>query len=59
LDDPYRFYLKENLPPGNYMVVVGWYLLADMSRLPLLDAEGQARGDFYTVGEFTLGAESP
>ncbi|HNT73770.1 MAG TPA: DUF2723 domain-containing protein, partial [Anaerolineae bacterium] len=59
LDDPYRFYLKENLPPGNYMVVVGWYLLADMSRLPLLDAEGQACGDFYTIGEFTMGGESP
>ena len=53
--DPYRLYLKENAPPGEYTVIVGWYLLADMSRLPLVDANGQTIGDYYAVGHFTVG----
>ncbi|MBN2394020.1 MAG: DUF2723 domain-containing protein [Anaerolineae bacterium] len=53
--DPYRLYLKENAPPGEYTVIVGWYLLADMSRLPLVDANRQTIGDFYRVGSFTIG----
>ncbi len=50
LADPYQFYLKPNAPTGQYRVIVGWYLLADMSRLPVLDAEGHVIGDFYEVG---------
>ncbi|MBN2006306.1 MAG: DUF2723 domain-containing protein [Anaerolineae bacterium] len=52
INDPYRVFLRENAPSGKYNIIVGWYLLADMSRLPVLDAEGNAMGDFYTVGEF-------
>ncbi len=54
INDPYRVYLRENAPAGKYSVIVGWYLLADMGRLPLLDAEGNAMGDFYTVSGFEL-----
>ncbi len=54
LDDAYDFYVKADAPPGTYRVIVGWYLLADMHRLPVVDAQGRARGDFYTVGTFTL-----
>ena len=53
--DAYRFYLREGTPPGEYRVIVGWYLLADMSRLPVMDAGGRTVGDFYDVGGFTLG----
>lgn len=52
INDPYQVYLRENAPAGKYNVIVGWYLLADMGRLPILDDEGNAIGDFYTVGEF-------
>ncbi|HQE92729.1 MAG TPA: DUF2723 domain-containing protein [Anaerolineae bacterium] len=54
LADPYQFYLQPNTPAGSYQVIVGWYWLADMSRLPVIDAEGVARGDFYTVGTFIM-----
>jgi hypothetical protein len=54
LHDEYRFYLKPDTPAGAYRVIVGWYLLADMHRLPLLDAQGRIIGDAYTVGTFTL-----
>ncbi len=52
--DPYRFYVKTDGPAGDYKVVVGWYLLADMTRLPLVDATGHAIGDFYVVGTFRM-----
>lgn len=55
LVDAYRFYLREGAPPGEYRVIVGWYLLADMSRLPVVDAEGRVRGDFYEAGGFDFG----
>jgi len=54
LSDPYGFYLKPNAPAGQYQVIVGWYLLADMSRLPVINESGQAIGDFYTVGTFEM-----
>ncbi len=53
-NDPYSFYLKPNAPAGRYQVIVGWYLLADMRRLPVVNASGQAIGDFYTVGTFEM-----
>ncbi len=52
--DPYRFYVKTDGPAGDYRVVVGWYLLADMTRLPLVDAMGHATGDFYVAGTFRM-----
>ena len=55
IDDPYQLTLKPDAPPGEYQVVVGWYLLGTMERLAVLDANGQAVGDFYVVGRFTVG----
>ena len=52
--DLYHLYLKADAPTGEYAVIVGWYLLADMHRLPVLNAEGETMGDFYTVGEFQI-----
>jgi hypothetical protein len=54
IDDPYRFYIAPNGPAGDYRVIVGWYLLADMSRLPVVDATGREVGDFYEIGIFSL-----
>jgi hypothetical protein len=38
--DPYQIWLDGDLPPGNYRLQVGWYLLATLRRLPVLDAAG-------------------
>jgi len=54
IDDPYRFYVASNGPAGDYRVIVGWYLLADMSRLPVVDAAGRNVGDFHEIGIFAL-----
>jgi len=54
IHDPYQLYLKPDAPAGPYNIIVGWYLLADMSRLPVLDQQGYTTGDSYTIGEFIL-----
>ena len=55
LSDPHRLTLASDAPPGEYQVIVGWYLLGTMERLTVRDAAGQAVGDFYTLGTFTVG----
>jgi hypothetical protein len=54
LQDPYQLYVDTDGPGGEYRVIVGWYLLADMSRLPVLNAEGAEIGDHVVVGSFSL-----
>jgi hypothetical protein len=55
IDDPYRLTLAPDAPPGEYQVIVGWYLLGTMERLAVLDTSGQAVGDYVVVGHFTVG----
>ena len=55
IDDPYSLTLAPDAPPGEYQVIVGWYLLGTMERLVVLDSGGQAVGDYYVVGRFTVG----
>ena len=55
INDPYQLTLAPDAPPGEYQVIVGWYLLGTMERLAVLDAGGQAVGDYYVVGGFTIG----
>jgi hypothetical protein len=43
--DPYLVQLSADLPPGDYRVHVGLYLLATLERLPVLDASGAAVDD--------------
>jgi hypothetical protein len=43
--DPYRIQLDGDLPPGDYRLQVGWYLLANLRRLPVLDADGMPVDD--------------
>ncbi len=54
IDDPHRVPLDPDAPAGHYRVIVGWYLLATMERLPTVNAQGQVIGDFYTLGEITV-----
>jgi hypothetical protein len=55
VDDPYEVQLSLDAPPGNYQVAVGWYLLATMQRLPILDTSDRPIGDFFIAGEFSVG----
>jgi hypothetical protein len=52
--DAYEFYVDTDRPSGAYRVIVGWYLLADMTRLPVVDSSGVATGDFAEIGVFDL-----
>jgi hypothetical protein len=54
LSDAYEVRLDGDAPPGDYQVVVGWYLLATMQRLSTLDASGHPSGDAYVVGGFSI-----
>ncbi len=39
--DDRQLQLPEDLSPGSYQVLVGWYRLDDLSRLPVTDDQGQ------------------
>ena len=47
--DPYMIQLQGNLPPGQYRLQVGWYLLATLHRLPVLDDSGTPIDDKVVV----------
>ncbi|MEJ2749236.1 MAG: hypothetical protein P8183_15225, partial [Anaerolineae bacterium] len=49
ITDPYHIWLDDDLPPGQYRLIVGWYLLADLHRLPVLDKNGQPIDDKLLV----------
>lgn len=56
--DDHSFTLPADAPPGEYRLVVGWYDLANLQRLPMTQdgaAGGGALGDAYTVATFTVG----
>ena len=48
--------LDADAPVGHYAIHVGWYLLATMQRLEVLDHSGQPVGDTYVIGEFEIEA---
>ncbi len=47
--DPYLITLSPDLPPGSYRLQVGWYLLATLERLPVLDEAGAPVDNRYLV----------
>jgi hypothetical protein len=49
VDDPYLVRLDQDLPPGQYRLYVGWYLLATARRLQVLDQYGQPVDDKVVV----------
>jgi hypothetical protein len=54
LTDPYQIQLDGDLPPGQYRLIVGWYLLADLRRLPVLNDAGVPIDDKVTVPGLTV-----
>ena len=50
ITDPYLVQLDADLPPGDYRVHVGLYLLATLQRLPVVDETGVAVDDKVEVG---------
>jgi len=54
LTDLYEVRLAPDAPPGHYQVQVGWYLLATMQRLQIVNAEGRPISDSFIVGEFDV-----
>jgi hypothetical protein len=57
LSDSYEVQLAPDAPPGRYQVHVGWYLLATMQRLRVLDADGRVVADSFVVGDLTVGGD--
>jgi Protein of unknown function (DUF2723) len=52
--DPYLVTLPPDAPSGKYQIEVGWYLLATLRRLPVLDSSGRPSDDHVIVGEFVV-----
>ncbi|MBP8002885.1 MAG: DUF2723 domain-containing protein [Chloroflexi bacterium] len=49
INDRYTILLKPDLTPGSYRLIVGWYLLATLQRLPILNSTGLPIGDTHIV----------
>ncbi|RLC88083.1 MAG: hypothetical protein DRJ03_03835 [Chloroflexi bacterium] len=54
ITDPYQVQLTPDAPAGRYRIEVGWYLLATMQRLQIVDTGGRPTGDAFIVGEFDV-----
>ena len=54
VNDAYAVTLQADAPRGHYQIEVGWYLLATLRRLPVLDAGGRPVDDHFIVGEFDV-----
>lgn len=53
ITDPHLVRLAGDLPPGNYRLQVGWYLLATLQRLPVLDGNAAPIDDKFLVTGLT------
>jgi hypothetical protein len=51
--DPHVVLLSGDLPPGDYRLQVGWYLLSTLRRLPVLDAGGAPIDDKVVIPGLT------
>jgi hypothetical protein len=51
--DDYTIQLPSDAPSGEYKLMVGWYDLETMMRLPMSQA-GKSIGDAYQVATFTV-----
>jgi hypothetical protein len=54
VNDPYVVTLAPDAPSGKYQVEVGWYLLATLRRLSVLDSNGRPSDDHVIIGEFNV-----
>ena len=58
ITDMYSIYLKQGAPSGQYNVILGWYLLADMRRIPVITDAGEIVNDYYELGTFSILTDS-
>jgi hypothetical protein len=54
VDDPYVVALAPDAPAGDYQIEVGWYLLATLRRLSVLDSAGRPVDDHVIVGKVSV-----
>jgi hypothetical protein len=54
IEDTYEIRLAGDLPPGDYRLQVGLYLLATLRRLPVLDAQGRPIDDKVVISNLTV-----
>lgn len=54
ISDPYLVQLSSDLPPGDYRLNIGLYLLATLQRLPVVDSSGVVVDDKLEVGGLTV-----
>jgi hypothetical protein len=54
--DRHEVRLDSDAPRGRYTIQVGWYLLATMQRLLVIDGEGKPIGDAFVVGHLDVGS---
>jgi hypothetical protein len=57
IDDPYHVTLASDAPTGTYQIEVGWYLLATLRRLPVVDADGRPIDDRAIIGTVKAGSD--
>jgi predicted membrane-bound mannosyltransferase len=50
LADPHLLEVPSDIPPGDYELLVGLYLVSSGDRLPLLGPDGQVLGDSISLG---------
>ena len=53
--DPYRLTIPADLPPGQYLIEVGFYEMVSRRRLHISDAQGNLAGDRYILGSVMVG----
>ncbi|MBI3242357.1 MAG: DUF2723 domain-containing protein [Chloroflexi bacterium] len=52
--DRFEVRVPDDAPPGAYQVEAGWYLLATLDRLSVLDRNGVAIDDRFLIGGLTI-----
>ncbi len=55
--DPYSLFLPSDLPAGEYQLIIGFYRLADLQRLPVLGENGLPLDDKHSVTGLVVGSE--
>jgi len=53
--DEYELTLDPQIPPGDYWLEVGMYLLSTGERLHVFDSQGELRGDRVILGQVEIG----
>ncbi len=54
INDAYRVHLYDDAPPGEYEILLGFYLLASGERLPIIDETGAPIANRYILGQIEV-----